>query len=489
MQKTLTIEASKIVSALVILISLLTFFLIPNTIMKYGYMPDDDAMRHVAKVISHKDWNQILVLRSDIKLDPSLGWHKFLGFIYNFTDVDAKGLLCFCVISLFFLFCVTPIPVIRRPEAWLLALIVMGIMPTTEFYLFDRILRGRPYIVTMAVILAMGFLWPKLNDKKSYLKTAGIMVALIAVSTYLHSSWYLFAIPIACFFIARQWRAGIALSVSAIIGISIGAIFTCHPFIFLTQTLRHLFLALGTHKTQAELVTEFRAGAASTLAIGAIFLMLIWRRTRGSQNLKISRDPIFMMTVLCMALGCLTRRIWFDLGRPAFCVWMTLEFQEYLESIMERDSLKRILLVVVLAVTLMTLVATDPENRWSANHPLMALSPEKTELALWIPEDGGIVYSDSMEIFYQTFYKFPKAKWRYIFGFEAGLMPPEDLAILRNIQSSNRAVASFEPWVRKMRPADRLILPDTSNNVQFIHNLEWLNTLRGVWIGRLPRKK
>src|ERR1700736_2557949 len=99
----------------IVAISLITALAIPAIILKSGYRPDDDAMYHAAKVISGKSWNEILVLRDDIKLDPNLGWHNFLGIIHNLTNLDAKGLLFFSVTFLFFLFCATPSFVMKRP--------------------------------------------------------------------------------------------------------------------------------------------------------------------------------------------------------------------------------------------------------------------------------------------------------------------------------------------------------------------------------------
>jgi hypothetical protein len=66
------------------------------------------------------------------------------------------------------------------------------------------------------------------------------------------------------------------------------------------------------------------------------------------------------------------------------------------------------------------------------------------------------------------------------------MMPPEDLAIYRNIQLNYGAYEAFEPWVKKMRPEDRLVLRRQSKPL--IKELEWDFTVSGTWIGRLPRK-
>jgi hypothetical protein len=480
--------ARRIVLATVIIaIPLLALFMIPNTVVDLGFMPDDDVLRHVAKVISGKPWDEILVLRSDVSLDPAPGWHALLGLVREMTASDARGLFRFSAVFAFVLFCATPLFILRRPEAWLLALLTMQILPGTEIYLFERLLRGRPYVILMVVILLWGLLWPRLKDKESYARTAAILAAAIALSTYLHGSWYIYAVPVFCLLAAREYRAGVVFAISATIGISIGASLTGQPVAFLTQTFRHFLLAFGTHTAQGQLVTEFQAGTPSIFAIGAICLMLLWRRQRGSQNRPILRDPVFMMILLCLVMGSFTRRIWFDLGRPALCVWFALEFQEYLESIMERMDIRRILLTMASAATLLVLVTSDFDSRWSSRQPAMILSPEDKELMPWLPEEGGIFYTDKMSLFYDTFYTFPEAKWRYILGFEPGMMPPEDLAVFREIQL-NRSVGTFLPWVEKMRPQDRLVIGDASASVRHITGLEWHDYGQGVWMGRLPRE-
>ena len=63
-------------------------------------------------------------------------------------------------------------------------------------------------------------------------------------------------------------------------------------------------------------------------------------------------------------------------------------------------------------------------------------------------------------------------------------MPPEDLAILRKIQSNWYASQAYEPWVKKMRPEDRLILLQGSSPT--ITALEWTYAANNTWIGRLP---
>src|SRR5689334_22324101 len=65
------------------IIAVMTVILIPSKIISYGYLPQDDALRHAAKAVSGKPWQEILVMRSDFLIDPHPGWHAILGFIHR----------------------------------------------------------------------------------------------------------------------------------------------------------------------------------------------------------------------------------------------------------------------------------------------------------------------------------------------------------------------------------------------------------------------
>ena len=57
----------------------------PAKIISYGFLPMDDALRHAAKTVSGKSWQQILVMRDDFPIDPSPGWQKILEWVHEST--------------------------------------------------------------------------------------------------------------------------------------------------------------------------------------------------------------------------------------------------------------------------------------------------------------------------------------------------------------------------------------------------------------------
>jgi len=477
-------EHSLIVQPLVFCLLVAIICIIPVRIIGYGYMPMDDANRHAAKVVSGKDWSEILVLRDEVKMDSHPGWHAILNLFHKATNYSTDHLVDISVIFMFILFSLVPLMSLDRPEAWPMVLLTFIVASPG---LIDRLLLGRPYIFTMSVVLVLCFFWPKLRSKKLPYKVLVFLTLLIAASTWIHCAWYLLGLPVICFFIAREWRAAILVSFSTIIGILLGASFTGHPYLLLKQNLLHVIRAFGNHDFQHMLVGEFQSSRGDVLMVIVVAGMLAWRKMRGPWNPKIIDNPVFILAVLGWALGFVANRFWFDWGMVATVAWMSLEYQDVLQSKIDRLSWRRVFLTIGILGTLYIAVTNDSGRRWTQNLSIKYLHLDNPDHAAWLPDPGGIIYSNSMGIFYQTFLKNPHAPWRYILGFEPIIMPPEDLKIYRDIQRNFGHFSEFEPWVKKMKPEDRLIINYTPEKAPKIEGLDWHLVTGNVWIGRLPR--
>src|ERR1700722_4519276 len=183
-------------------------FFIPLKIIKLGFMPMDDALRHVAKTVSGKSWQEILVMRGDFPIDPSPGWQKILewvnhaSWVQNWQDGPAEALVIFSVVSLMLLVTLCALPWLRRPEAWLgglLAATVFAPACTTRF------MRGRPYLLTDFVVMTILLLWSR-QAKDSPRKLALILTPiLVAASAWIHGSWYMLVLPAAAILFAGFW--------------------------------------------------------------------------------------------------------------------------------------------------------------------------------------------------------------------------------------------------------------------------------------------
>jgi hypothetical protein len=475
----------ELIPVMVFCVCLVVIVCIPLKVMSYGFIPPDDAMRHAAKAISAKNWDQILVVRPEFKMDSHPGWHAILGAVYRSTGCGQDTLVLFSVVLLFILFAAVPIFFLGYPEAWLATLLAVTVVSPS---LIIRLFLGRPYILTMSVILILFFLWPLLREKKRPYAVMGMLSVLIAASTWIHASWYLFALPVACFFIAREVRAGLRLALSAVAGVVIGALLTGHPYLFLKQTVTHAMLAFGNISVQRLLVGEFQSFSGDATMVLLILGALVWRKTRRKDGWSAIHDPIFILAAMGWALGFVAVRFWTDWGMPAAIFWLMSEVTSAFNENMEMTSWRRAFLTLAISAALFLAVSADIGSRWTYNLTTEYLSADDPKQAGWLPEPGGIIYSNDMRIFYQTFYGNPKAPWRYILGFEPAMMPPEDLAILRKIQWNLDAPQAFEPWIDKMRPADRLMIRGVRSAKPDIPGLEWYYAVTGTWIGRKAKE-
>ena len=457
---------------------------IPFKIISAGFLPGDDAMRHAAKAVSGKSWPDILVMREDFQIDPSPGWQTILSWVHSLSGGNAESLVIFSSVGLMLLVTLSVLPWLRRPEAWLGALLVAVIF-TPECA--TRLMRGRPYILTDFCLLMILFLWSR-QEKDSPTRLALIFTPLlVAASAWIHGSWYMLALPGMAILLTGFWRSAAAYGVCWIGGSLLGCGLTGHPVGFLWQSVRHMFGVFGNTVLPRQLAPELRGSEGAPLAIIVVALLLLWRVQSLGWNRKVIFNPFFMMMAMGCLLGFKVQRFWWDWGMMAFMVWVALELQAHFTRHVPADSAKRLVAVLVLGAGLVFGFTNDRENRWSAALMNDYLTPEKPDLVGWLPETGGIIYNSDMDVFFDTFYKNPTAPWRYVLGFEAGLMTPENLAVLRKAQWNLGDSRAYEPWVKKMRPADRMIIHARNGGQPNLPELEWYYAATEIWIGRLPQ--
>jgi hypothetical protein len=468
------------VPLIVVLLAVVSILLSVMKIVSYGYLPPDDALRHAAKAVSGKPWNQILVMRPDFTIDHNYGWHQILGLLHHTFGWGPDALVVFSVSSLLILFCLTPLPWLRRPEAWLMVLFGASLYGSLV-----RMTLGRPFILTCAITLAVLLVWRR--ERKPGIVLVLATVLLTAAAVWIHGSWYLFALPVFAFLLAGRWRSTLQLSVCWLAGTVIGASLTGHPVGFIVQAVRIMTSCFGHNTLQRMLVSEFQPSDGAFQVVLAVVLMLLFRKMRGLDCGSSLKNPIFMLAGLGWLFGLAVRRFWVDWGAPAAFLWLALETQEYLESRWSRTSLVRLATTAVVAGGFYLSFASDSGSRWTRNLTDEYLTAQNPELAGWLPEEGGILYSAEMNIFYETYFKNPHAEWRYVLGFEPTFMTPEDLKIYRNIQWNFGATKAYLPWVEKMRVEDRLAVRGAASSQPAIKELEWHYAVSSIWLGRLPR--
>jgi hypothetical protein len=481
------------ISLAVWIVAVSVVVLIPFKIISLGFLPMDDALRHAAKTISGKSWQEILVMRSDFAIDPSPGWQKILEWAHAVLGGNAETLVVFSVVSLMLLVTLSAFPWLRRPEAWLGAILAAAVFApacTTRF------MRGRPYILTDFVVITILLLWSQRRknseneiSQKDFPSRAALIFTplLVAVSAWTHGSWYMLILPGAAIFFSGLWRSAFIYGFCWLFGSFLGSALTGHPWEFLFQAIQHMFGVFGNFTINRQLESEFYPSDGETVAVLLVAAFLLWHAFSNNFNPRKLCNPIFVMMILGWLLGLKMRRFWWDYGIPAFMLWIAFELQQHLERHLTIYSAKRLVITLALAAGAFFSFTSDRDGRWTENLTAGFLDANDPALAGWLPESGGIIYNSDMDVFFKTFYKNPTAPWHYILGFEPGLMLPENLAVLRKAEWNFGDAHSYEPWVHKMQPGDRLIIHATGGAPPNLPELEWNYAATETWIGRLPR--
>ncbi len=467
------------------MIVILLLLIIPLKVISYGYLPADDALRHAAKAVSGKAWPEILVLGPAFHFDPNWGWHWLLGKVHAWENWDAGALVVFSVVMLFLVGNGAVVACLKRPEAWLAAFILMSQPQVSD--LTQRFLLGRPFVLSIATMSVILLVWQRHGTSPPKWRTMLWMTPLIAAAVFLHGVWYLWALPIAAFFLAQQFRWCLLLAASWILGTLLGSALTGHPVESILQAVRLALRAVGMHQTQITMVSELRPSGGDIFPILLLGGVIILRQLAKLDAVPLVRHPAFWLAVMGWVLGSETYRFWEDWGLPALAVLIAGDLQLFFETRLAADSFKRLALVCCIAATTYAVTTNDFNSRWTNHLAWRYLTPDEPEIKGWLPDQGGIFYEVDQSLFYQTFFKNPNGDWRYILGFESTLMPDEDFNVYKNVLWNFGDAKAYKPWVDKMRPEDRLVIRGGSASPPPIPQLEWNHGVGDIWIGRLPR--
>jgi hypothetical protein len=460
--------------------------LVPLRILQQGYLPGDDALRHAAKAVSGKAWSEILVLRPEVTMDSHPGWHALLGLVHRATGADAHDLVQLSVAITLLALLLPGALVLRRPEAWALALAAFAVL---EPRIPNRFIGGRPFVLSVALLVylclrvARDADAPPASPRRRWGRVLAL-AALFGVVAWMHPSWHLFLLPVAACLLARRLDLAALLAAGLGAGVLVAGLLHGNPVEFVQQSVLHTVLALGDSGPASTLAIEFLPGDGSPSLLLGVVALLLWRAARGAWKRGAVGGPVFALAALGWLLGFLVIRFWSDWGGPALVAWMAVEIEDALEALGPADSTRRLGIAAVagLAALLVWTSNTRGQRLLPAERPYQSLAA--TEAEPFLPGPGGVLYTDDMRLFFDLFYARPQAPWRYVVGYEPGLMPKDDLATFRRILAA-RTPASFEPWVVKMKPADRLIIKSTEGQPR-IGGLEWTQVSQTVWSGRAP---
>jgi len=296
------------------------------------------------------------------------------------------------------------------------------------------------------------------------------------------TSWYLWAMLVPPLVVCRKWRS--LASFAAAWTLAVAAAATLNGWYNTVQLpvdiLRRALLQDGT--LGPNLVSEFQPTGGPVLGLLVVAATLLARRTSGA-NLREQFFKVDMaLLVIAWVMGLFVGRFWVEWGLPAMAVWFARQFGEGLGITLAgfRRWTDTALVFGVAAAALYLGQTADVGGRYtnSLRDPLLFAPVE--DFAPEMPEAGGVLYSTDMRTFYTIFHRMPDLRFRFATGMEPGLMPPEDLKVLRAIQTTG-LVRDYKPWFDRMTPKDRVLLRWPSKPVW--PGMEF-REFYGAWMGR-----
>ncbi len=428
-------------------------------------------------------------------MDTHPGWHTLLAVARQVAGLGADDLVVFSVAALFVWFVLPPVLMMRRAEAWAGALLVAAV--TTE--LVPRLLLGRPYLLTAGFVVVFCMTWRRLRGRRPDWTVLVGLTGLAALCTWSHTVFFLLSLPIGACLLARQWRVAARLTAAVAVGVVVGAVLTGDPVVYLEQNIWHVQHALEGRLLPRQLVAEFQPDTGNFQFVAAVVLVLLWQRGYGLGMLRPPRglpadassswrcrldQPVFILGFVGWVLGFSVARFWLDWGLPAMLVWMAREFEAGLRRHVAPGGWPRLALTVALLAPLYLAVIADVGGRWTQRLTVETVDATAPEVQGWLPEPGGILYNDTMGLFYRLFYKNPRVEWRFAVGYEPAMMPADDRATLRAIQWQGFAGSAYRPWVEKLRPVDRLAVEARPSAPPPIPGVEWKYFATNTWLGR-----
>ena len=297
-----------------------------------------------------------------------------------------------------------------------------------------RFLLGRPFVLSMAAMAVILLVWQRHGASPPKWRTVLWMTPLIAAAVFLHGVWYLWALPVAAFFLAQQFRWCFLLAASWILGTLLGSALTGHPVESILQAVQLALRAVGMHQTQLTLVSELQPVRRRNLHHPAARRPDCPAATGEAE--RAAAGPPSGVLARRDGLGArMPDRSGF--GRtgalPALAILIAGDLQLFFESRFAADSFQRLALVCGLALTMFAVTTNDFNSRWTNHLAWRYLTPDEPEIAGWLPDKGGTFYTVDQSLFYQTFFKNPNGDWRYVLGFESTLMPDEDFKVYHNV--------------------------------------------------------
>ncbi len=347
---------------------------------------------------------------------------------------------------------------------------------------------GRAFGFTIFALFSFWALWPLVVEERRLKPTLAAIALLAAGSTWVHGAWYLLALPVGATFFSGHWRASARFAGAIAIGIFAGALITFHPFEHLWHQAHNLLGVIFRTDSLQNPVGEFQPNPVRiplVLFFSIHMLMRLFNRDWKGVPLN---HPAFLLGLICWILGLKMARFWYDWGILSMVFWYALEWQKILEIRVLHNAWRRLLFSLLLCCAFFTALGHNQFNRWSVNTTLdYAYLKDSNAFQDWLPGENGLVYSNSMGVFFNFSHLFPESSWSYVLGLEPAHMNKDNVQIFRAYRK-NRDLRDLRPWAAKLRPQDRLILFTGSAKTPPLPQLEWQFLPPQCWIGKPPER-
>jgi hypothetical protein len=482
----ITINKTHIEKIAAIILLFVVFLFVPYRILNFGFMPTDDANRHVAFSVTDRNWTDVLEIEPNLSADHNAGWHYVLKKVHKYLGINKEALLKTVIISLFLIFNLVGTLLSPNIASWIIVMLLIFVFDRSSFI---RLLLGRPFIISFIVTLILFKLW-FIEPKKQISSISKYLISIffISLAVWLHGTWYTFLLLPVALLLSGKVTKSFELCLIVLLSTVIGA--------YLTGEFEHFLrfhyeatLNIFTEKIYNwQLVTEFAEGNIYTLwffPTSIIIILLIYSKKLCLNEL--SKDSLFIMILLCWMLSIKVVRFWVDWGAIALMFWLSNKISYLIEDM---QSVKKPFFRCVLFVfTVLSFAIIIPNSSWNNQKDRKSYSVDfsKPQFADYKPLDGGIIYNDSMNHFYYQYFADPEGKYKYILGFEPAIMPQEDRKIFREIIYSLFHYSSYKPWIDKLTEKDRIFVSyDISSHYP---QLDWIKAGKHLWIGKINNIK
>lgn len=436
-------------------------------------------MRHAAFAVDNRTWSEVLVIRESIldDVDSHPGWHGYLRVLHTLLDLDTEGLVIASFITTFFVFACVGLYGSGAPLAWMVTLLVL--------YLLDggvlmRLMLGRPFAISMAVALAILFLWQR---RERLPKIAEYMITsmLLGVAIYMHPSWYLWLIFPPALLLCGRWEDAFRFGACLLIALLIASMLAQSYYNIVFYPIHHLIVSMTMDPIRrVHLVGEFQPGSGVMFVVFAVVVALAVLTLRGRSWRELVLRLDFCIMVIGWVAGLYVTRFWGDWGSVGFIAWTcwALSTLKFNPAPAVHD---KVVVSSLVCAAFFLLVSSDSAGRYSQPLKDVLMTKPVEELRGDLPDKGGILYSTDMRFFYQTYYRMPAAGFRYVIGFEPGMMRQDDWDTFRRIQLNDGSIESYDHWLKKMTHADRIEMSAPFKPV--VKGFEFI-PYAGKWIGR-----